>query len=212
MKTENLRSRFMQQGLSHKDLTAEPIEQFQSWYCDVADSDLPEPTAMSLATVDETGQPWQRFVLLKIFDEQGFVFFTNYQSRKATHIAVNAKVNLLFPWYPLGRQVQITGIAEKISASESLKYFATRPRGSQIGAWASEQSHVISSRSVLEIMVNEIKQKFADKKVPLPDFWGGYRVSPSSYEFWQARQDRLHDRFIYRKDEDGQWQVERLAP
>jgi pyridoxamine 5'-phosphate oxidase len=167
---------------------------------------------MSLATVDAENQPWQRIVLLKLFDEKGFVFFTNYESRKAQQIAVNAKVSLLFPWHVLGRQVKMTGEAEKVSTAESLKYFATRPRGSQLGAWASGQSQMISSRSILESMVESMKEKYANKDVPLPPFWGGYRVKPQTFEFWQARDSRLHDRFIYRKDEAGQWFSQRLAP
>lgn len=212
MKIEEIRNQLMQKGLNHKDLDTDPLKQFTSWYQQTNNSGLHEPSAMSLATVDTDGQPWQRIVLLKLFDEQGFVFFTNYESRKARQIASNSKVNLLFPWYPLGRQLQITGAAKKISSGESLKYFITRPRGSQIGAWASEQSQVIKSRSLLEAMVDNIKHEFADKEVPLPPFWGGYRVIPETYEFWQARDNRLHDRFLYRKDETGKWLNERLAP
>ena len=202
----------MKQGLKHDAVDASPLKQFAAWYGETVETEIYEPGAMSLATVDESNQPWQRIVLLKLFDEKGFVFFTNYESRKAQQIAVNASVSLLFPWHVLGRQVKITGEAEKISMAESLKYFSTRPRGSQIGAWSSSQSQLISSRSVLESMVDSIKQKYADKEVPLPPFWGGYRVKPETFEFWQARDSRLHDRFIYRKDEDGRWFSKRLAP
>jgi pyridoxamine 5'-phosphate oxidase len=167
---------------------------------------------MSLATVDAQGQPWQRMVLLKLFDDKGFVFFTNYSSRKAEQIAGNNRVSLLFPWQALGRQVKVTGTAAKISAAESMKYFATRPRGSQIGAWASQQSQVIKSRAMLDAMFDEMKHKFLDGEVPLPSFWGGYRVSPETIEFWQARESRLHDRFIYRRDDEAHWFTERLAP
>ena len=167
---------------------------------------------MCLATVSSDGQPWQREVLLKIFDQQGFVFFTNYSSRKAEQIATNPKVSLLFPWHALGRQVKITGEAEKIPAGESLKYFITRPRGSQIGAWASRQSQVIKSRAMLDAMFQEMKQRFLQGDVPLPSFWGGYRVTPVTIEFWQARDSRLHDRFIYRQDEKARWFIERLSP
>ncbi len=212
MNIEKLRREIMATGLSHQELEANPLNQFETWYTDTNNSGLHEPSAMSLATVDKEGQPWQRIVLLKLFDEQGFVFFTNYESRKASQIALNAKVSMLFPWYPLGRQLQITGTVEKISTAESLKYFTTRPRGSQLGAWASDQSQVISSRAMLETMVDSMKQKFENKEIPLPPFWGGYRVTPETYEFWQARESRLHDRFIYKKDAAGAWLNERLAP
>lgn len=212
MTSDELRKRVMQQGLNKSDLDDNPLQQFEAWYGETIAVDIYEPGAMSLATVDENSQPWQRIVLLKLFDDKGFVFFTNYESRKAQQIAVNANVSLLFPWHALGRQVKLTGVAEKISSAESFKYFSTRPRGSQIGAWSSGQSKIISSRSILETMVDSMKQKYADKEVPLPPFWGGYRVKPKTFEFWQARDSRLHDRFIYRKDEDGRWYSERLAP
>lgn len=212
MNADELRSRLMAEGLDKSQLEADPIKQFEGWYQQTIATGIHEPGAMVLATVDARGQPWQRTVLLKLFDANGFVFFTNYDSRKAQHIAGNAQVSVLFPWHATGRQVKITGTAKKISAAESLSYFSTRPRGSQIGAWASAQSRMISSRSVLETMFNSMKQKFADGEVPLPPFWGGYRITPKTIEFWQARDSRLHDRFIYRKDEQGAWQVERLAP
>ncbi len=212
MNTDDLRQQLMGQGLNHNELDENPFKQFESWYQQTIEADIYEPGAMTLATVDEAGQAWQRIVLLKIFDEKGFVFFTNYESRKAQQIAVNSKVGLLFPWHVLGRQVKITGETKKVSTAESLKYFTTRPRGSQIGAWASGQSQMISSRSILESMVDSIKKKYANKDVPLPPFWGGYRVKPTTIEFWQARDSRLHDRFIYRKDETGKWFSERLAP
>lgn len=202
----------MAQGLDHDSLDIDPVKQFEDWYGNTIDSGLYEPGAMSLATVDENNQPWQRIVLLKLFDEKGFVFFTNYESRKARQMAGNPQVSLLFPWHALARQVKITGSVEKITTAESLSYFVTRPRGSQIGAWASEQSSMISSRSVLESMVDSMKQKFADKEVPLPPFWGGYRVIPDSFEFWQGRDNRLHDRFLYQRDEQGNWLAQRLSP
>ena len=212
MKTETLRRELMAKGLVRDELCSDPIKQFEQWYAQTVETDLAEPSAMSLATVDAQGQPWQRIVLLKLFDEKGFVFFTNYASRKAEQIAANSKVSLLFPWQALGRQVKVTGEAEKISTAESVKYFATRPRGSQIGAWASHQSQVIKSRAILDAMFDEIKHKFLDGDVPLPSFWGGYRVTPETIEFWQARDSRLHDRFIYRQDEKAQWFSERLSP
>lgn len=212
MNTETLRRDVMAAGLHRDDLCSDPIKQFEQWYRQTTDTDLAEPSSMSLATVDARGQPWQRIVLLKVFDAKGFVFFTNYSSRKAKQIVSNSKVSLLFPWQALGRQVKVTGEAAKISTTESMKYFATRPRGSQIGAWASHQSQVIKSRAMLDAMFDEMKQRFLQGDVPLPSFWGGYRVTPVTIEFWQARDSRLHDRFIYRQDEKARWFIERLSP
>jgi pyridoxamine 5'-phosphate oxidase len=206
-----LRARAMAAGLSRAELNPDPVLQFEHWYRETIDSRLPEPNAMSLATVDEDGQPSLRTVLLKLYDADGFVFFTNFHSRKAREIDANQRVALLFPWVALARQVKIQGRAARIPTAESLRYFVTRPRGSQIGAWSSPQSQVITSRSLLEQKVDEIKRKFADGEVPLPDFWGGYRVVPDSIEFWQGRASRLHDRFRYTRDADG-WRIERLAP
>jgi len=208
---EELRRNWMKQGLPRQTLDPDPVKQFEGWYKEAIDSGIAEPNAMSLATVDANAQPWIRTVLLKLFDEAGFVFFSNYERAKAQQIAVNNRVSLLFPWVALGRQVKISGTAEKIPAMESMKYFASRPRGSQIGAWASPQSQVISSRSLLDAKVDEIKRKFARGDVPLPSFWGGYRVRPFQIEFWQARDSRLHDRFVYTKKDTG-WSIERRAP
>jgi len=208
---DELRQLWMSHGLERDTLNPDPIRQFERWYTQASDSGIPEPNAMSLATVDADGQPWIRTVLLKLFDESGFVFFTNYESAKAHQIAVNNKVGLLFPWVALGRQVRVGGTAVRIPTAESMKYFASRPRGSQIGAWASAQSRVISSRSLLDAKVDEIRRKFANGEVPLPSFWGGYRVSPFEIEFWQARECRLHDRFVYTKHA-GDWSIERRAP
>ena len=212
LKTSQLRDKLMAEGLQSETLNSDPIKQFESWYAETCSVDISETSAMILATVDADGQPWQRTVLLKEFDEKGFVFFTNYSSRKAKHIEVNNKVSLLFPWHPLGRQVKVTGTIEKISTAESLKYFLTRPRGSQIGAWASPQSDVIKSRALLDGMFDEVKQKFSKGEIPLPSFWGGYRIKPKTVEFWQARDSRLHDRFIYNQDDANKWNYERLAP
>ena len=213
-KTSQLREKLMATGLESSNLNANPIKQFENWYSETCNTDISESSAMILATVDAQGQPWQRTVLLKLFDEKGFVFFTNYSSRKAEHIEANNKVSLLFPWHPLGRQVKITGTAEKISTADSLKYFLSRPRGSQIGAWASHQSKVVKNRALLDAMFDEVKHKFSDGEIPLPSFWGGYRIEPKTVEFWQARDSRLHDRFIYQRDETGRWSMEpeRLAP
>jgi pyridoxamine 5'-phosphate oxidase len=166
---------------------------------------------MTLATVDERGQPFQRTVLLKSFDHEGFIFFTNYGSRKAAQIAANPQVCLLFPWLILERQVIIQGRAEKISTAESLKYFLSRPRESQIGAWVSNQSEVISSRKLLLQKLTEIRDKFAQGEVPLPSFWGGYRVIPETIEFWQGGSARLHDRFLYTRS-GRDWKIDRLSP
>ena len=212
MNSETLRRELMAKGLVRADLDADPVKQFEQWYAQTIETESAEPGAMSLATVDAQGQPWQRMVLLKLFDEKGFVFFTNYSSRKAAQIAANSRVSLLFPWQELGRQVKVTGTAEKIPTAESVGYFATRPRGSQIGAWASHQSKVIKSRAILDGMFDQMKHKFLDGEIPLPSFWGGYRVSAETVEFWQARDSRLHDRFIYRLNENAQWVIERLAP
>jgi len=208
---DEFRRLWMSHGLARDTLDPAPVRQFEHWYNQAIDSGIPEPHAMCLATVDTDGQPWIRTVLLKLYDENGFVFFTNYESAKAHQIAANNKVGLLFPWVALGRQVKISGTAVKIPTAESLKYFASRPRGSQIGAWASAQSQVISSRSLLDAKVDEIRRKFANGEVPMPSFWGGYRVSPFEIEFWQARECRLHDRFVYMKNANG-WTIERRAP
>ncbi len=211
-RAEELRSRWMSEGLRRERLAADPFAQFEQWFTQAIDSGVPEPNAMSLATVDASGQPWLRTVLLKIYDQRGFVFFTNYGSRKAQQMEANSRVSLLFPWVGLGRQVKITGSAGRIPLAESLKYFATRPRGSQIGAWASPQSEVITSRALLEAKFDEMKRRFSAGEIPLPSFWGGYRVVPHSIEFWQGRESRLHDRFLYSRAGDDGWKIERLAP
>ena len=198
--------------LEREDLRADAIEQFEDWFRQACDSDMLDPNAMSLATVDNTNKPALRTVLLKYFDEKGFVFFTNLASNKAQHIANNSNVALLFLWSGFDRQVSIKGTAEKISTKDTMRYFVTRPRGSQIGAWVSAQSSVISSRALLEAKFEEMKQKFANKEVPLPSFWGGYRIVPQEIEFWQGRKNRLHDRFLYTLQADETWKIERLAP
>ncbi|HSO84356.1 pyridoxamine 5'-phosphate oxidase [Thiocapsa sp.] len=212
MNADAFRFEAMEQGLSRSSLDPDPIRLFEQWYTAAIETALPEPNAMSLCTVEEGGQPYVRTVLLKLFDREGFVFFTNFESRKARQIDRNPQVAALFPWVALARQVQITGRAERIPTAESLRYFATRPRGSQIGAWSSPQSQVITSRSLLEAKVAEMRQRFAHGEIPLPDFWGGYRIVPSRIEFWQGRESRLHDRFLYSREGDGSWRIERLAP
>ena len=212
MDVSDLRRSATGPALEREDLHQEPIVQFEHWFRDACEAISMEPNAMSLATVDDAGRPSTRTVLLKSFDEHGFVFYTNLESVKAEHIAANPEVSLLFFWREFARQVSIRGTAEKIPTSETLKYFMTRPRGSQIGAWISAQSTVISSRSLLEAKFEEMKRKFADKEVPLPSFWGGYRVAPLEMEFWQGRENRLHDRFLYTRQTDDGWRIDRLAP
>jgi pyridoxamine 5'-phosphate oxidase len=207
----HFRKEYSDRGLHRRDLAANPMIQFEQWFRQAVELQLHEPNAMSLATVDASGRPLLRTVLLKYFDANGFVFFTNYQSRKAKHIEENPRVSLLFPWVVLERQVIVQGRAEKISAAESLKYFASRPRESQLGAWVSDQSSVISSRKLLLQKLAEIKDKFSHGEIPLPSFWGGFRVVPETIEFWQGGSARLHDRFHY-EHKDGEWEIKRLSP
>jgi len=207
----SLRQEYTRASLDIESVADSPFEQFQKWFVEAEKGELTEPNAMVLSTSDISGFITQRTVLLKAFNEKGFVFYTNYKSRKAEQIENHNRVSLLFPWYQLERQVAITGTAEKVSSTESLKYFMSRPFGSQLGAWVSHQSKVITSRSILEVKLNEMKEKFKEGKVPLPDFWGGYRVIPDSIEFWQGRPSRLHDRIMYSKN-GSDWEKKRLAP
>ncbi len=207
----HFRREYLKSGLEHGDLLGDPVEQFSLWFNQARETDIPDPNAMILSTVSSDGQPSQRTVLLKYFDEDGFVFFTNKESRKARQIKENPKVNLHFVWLELERQISIAGIATPITAKESARYFMSRPRNSQIAAWVSNQSSKISSRHLLMHKFKEMKQKFSQGDVPLPSFWGGYRVAPSSIEFWQGRENRLHDRFLYSRLDDT-WKIERLAP
>ena len=207
-----LRKEYRQAGLRREDLDPDPIAQFRRWLTEAMAAELPEPNAMVLATSDGS-RCSSRSVLLKAFDERGFVFFTNYGSRKARDIAAQDQVSLLFPWYAIERQVGILGRAERISAAESLAYFASRPRGSRLGAWVSAQSSVIDSRRMLEMQWQAMQRRFASGEIPLPSFWGGFRVRPLEIEFWQGRENRLHDRFRYlRTEEQVPWGIERLAP
>ena len=205
----SFRKEFLQSGINKEDLKSSPVEQFSLWFSQAMESDIVEPTAMSLATSDDS--IGIRTVLLKYFDEKGFVFYTNYESKKSKQMQKNPQAAILFPWLALERQVKIIGKVEKISKLESLKYFSSRPKGSQIGAWASEQSSRISSRSILIEQFESMKKKFSNGEIPLPEFWGGYRVIPQSIEFWQGRANRLHDRFIYEREE-GEWTISRLSP
>ena len=203
MKIDDIRREYLKDGLSEEMLLDNPIEQFEAWLQLAVDAKLDDPTAMVVATVDSNGQPSQRIVLLKDFDKKGFVFYTNTESKKAADIAQNAKVSLHFPWHPLERQVKVCGVAETLSTAEVAKYFMSRPKPSQLAAWASAQSRPVNSRQVLMEKFAQIKQKFADGNVPLPSFWGGYRIVPTKVEFWQGGDDRLHDRFVYQKNDDG---------
>ena len=205
----SLRKEYLQSGIVRDDLKISPIEQFSLWFSQAVDAEIIEPTAMSLATADDS--IGIRTVLLKYFDENGFVFFTNYESKKSRQIQKNPQAAILFPWLALERQVKIIGRVEKISNLESLKYFSSRPKDSQVGAWASEQSARISSRAVLIEQFASMKKKFTKGDIPLPDFWGGYRVVPQSIEFWQGRANRLHDRFMYERQE-SEWTISRLSP
>ena len=211
MDIADLRREYTKGGLHREDLPVNPLELFEKWLRQACDAKLPDPTAMSVATVDSSGKPFQRIVLLKHYDDQGFVFYTNLGSRKAQHIAKNNQVSLLFPWHNLDRQVHVTGVAEPLSPLEVVKYFHSRPKDSQIAAWVSQQSSRISARSMLESKFMELKQKFANGEIPLPSFWGGYRVRFDSIEFWQGGAHRLHDRFLFTRMADL-WHIDRLAP
>jgi pyridoxamine 5'-phosphate oxidase len=207
------RREYLKGGMKRVELDADPVLQFSLWFEQARKTEIADPTAMILATVADNGRPSQRTVLLKYFDEKGFVFFTNFGSRKAAEIKENSKVSLLFVWLELERQVMINGIASKISTADSAKYFLTRPKESQMAAWVSSQSHPISSRQLLLQKFQEMKQKIGEGKVPLPSFWGGFCVEPEEIEFWQGRKNRLHDRFLYTKgDSSEDWRVDRLAP
>lgn len=212
MDLQELRRQYAARSLDRDDLDSDPFVQFDRWMREALEAQLLEPNAMSLATADASGRPALRTVLLKGFDHRGFVFYTNYESAKARDLEANDRVALLFPWLPLERQVVVTGRAARITAAESLRYFLSRPRDSQIGAWASRQSEVIATRSLLEQAFAEMKNRFAAGEVPLPGHWGGFRVAPASFEFWQGRPNRLHDRFRYLLGADGAWRVDRLMP
>lgn len=206
-----VRSSYRLGGLDEADLAAEPTQQFRAWLDEAIAGDYAEPTAMTLATATPDGSPSARTVLLKDVDHRGFVFFTNTDSRKAADLAANPRAALLFRWPEAERQVSVTGVAERVSDADADAYFATRPRGSQLGAWASPQSGVIRDRAALEARFEKADAEYAHAPVPRPPYWGGYRVRPETVEFWQGRPNRLHDRLRYVRTDDG-WRVERLAP
>jgi len=209
---EQFRREYTAGGLDRDRLDLSPIRQFEAWLEHAVKAGLKDPTAMVLATVDEQGLPWQRIVLLKGLSQGGFVFYTNYGSAKAAAIAHNPRVSLLFPWNELDRQVIVGGTAQKMSLAESASYFVTRPRESQIAAWASRQSRPVSARALLEKQLHTLRDKFGKGEIPVPDFWGGYRVIPERIEFWQGAQHRLHDRFLYTRQSGDDWTIEQLQP
>ncbi len=212
MTLTEFRKEYTLAGLRRRDLVDDPIAQFEKWFQQAVKAEVPEPTAMSLATVDKLGQPSLRTVLLKSVDERGFIFCTSYESRKAQDLAENPNAALLFFWKELERQVSVAGTVSKISAEESENYFAARPSGSQVGAWASQQSSVVENREVLEERFTGLEAKYSGQKIPKPPNWGGYVVSTRTIQFWQGGVNRLHDRFCYTKQPDGLWIIERLSP
>ena len=207
----DLRKVYTRAGLAESDVAADPIEQFRRWFDAALDAGLHEPNAMTFATATHDGSPSARVVLLKGFDGRGFVFYTNYEGRKGRELEENPRAALLFYWGELERQVRIEGTVSRASEEESDAYYASRPRGSRLGAWASEQSRTVEGREVLEDRIRDLEAEYSGREVPRPPFWGGYRVEPEVVEFWQGRENRLHDRIVYRR-EDGRWEIERLQP
>lgn len=209
------RREYMQKGLHRNDLHKDPFKQFEQWFNEARTTEIVDANAMSLATVSASGKPTIRTVLIKMVDAKGFVFFTNFTSKKAQQIDQNPHVAVLFPWTALERQIEITGIAERITEEESRRYIVNRPRGSQLGAWVSFQSREIAERGVLQNRLETLTQRFDSQDIPMPDFWGGYRIVPQTIEFWQGRENRLHDRFEYSCQQQSQqqdWTIKRLAP
>lgn len=212
MSYEDFRREYTAGGLTRDMLDSCPVRQFETWLEQAVGSSLEDPTAMVLATVDDQGMPWQRIVLLKGVSAGGFVFYTNYDSDKARAIAGHPRVSLHFPWNALDRQVSLLGRAEKLSPQASAAYFASRPRESQVAAWASRQSRPVSDRAALEAQAALVSEKFAGREIPVPEFWGGYRVVPERMEFWQGGEHRLHNRFRYTRGADGDWDLRQLQP
>lgn len=212
MSLSDMRRQYSMGKLSETSLADNPITMFKTWLNDAIDANIPDPTAMTVATVDEKGQPSQRIVLLKDVTEKGFLFYTNLGSRKARELASNPRISLHFPWFFMERQVRVCGVAEKLSTAENAKYFFSRPKDSQLAAFASRQSQPIATRELLMTQFQQLKTKFANKALPVPDFWGGFRVVPHQIEFWQGGEDRLHDRFEFNLDDNGNWFSQRLMP
>lgn len=207
-----LREDYAAHGLRRADLDPDPVRQFSTWFTAAVEAGLREANAMSLATATRDGKPSVRIVLLKGFDERGFVFFTNYNSEKGRQLETNPQAGLAFFWVQLERQIRIVGTAERTSREDSQRYFHSRPRGSQLGAWVSHQSEEVDARRILDARLAEMTERFADQEVELPPHWGGYRIKPEVVEFWQGRPNRLHDRFRYARLSDGNWSIVRLAP
>jgi pyridoxamine 5'-phosphate oxidase len=212
MSLADLRKDYSLAGLAEKDLARDPFRQFEKWFQEAEAARIPEPNAMVLATASRDGRPSARTVLLKGVDGRGFVFYTNYESRKGRELEVTPRATLLFPWIGLERQVIVEGSVTKVTREESEAYFHSRPLPSQLSAWVSQQSSIVSGRKVLDDGMKEVERKYAGQTVPLPPHWGGYRLKPESVEFWQGRRSRLHDRLRYRRNEAGEWVIERLAP
>jgi pyridoxamine 5'-phosphate oxidase len=207
-----LRNEYAAHGLRRADLHSDPLQQFGAWFAAALAADIRDVNAMSLATATPDGKPSVRIVLLKGFDERGFAFFTNYDSAKAHELDANPHAALVFYWVQLQRQIRISGAVEKTSREDSAAYFHSRPIGSQLGAWVSKQSEAIDARQVLDARLTEMTERYEKGDIPLPPHWGGYRVKPDRFEFWQGRPNRLHDRFRYSRQADGTWLIDRLAP
>jgi len=213
MSFADLRRDYSLAGLAEKDLAKDPFRQFEAWFQEAEAAKIPEPNAMILATATKEGRPSTRTVLLKGLDGRGFAFYSNYESRKGRELEANSQASLIFPWIALERQVIVEGTVIKVSREESDAYFQSRPRSSQLGAWVSQQSSVVRDRSVLESSMKALEQKYAGSDVPVPPYWGGYRLAPDSVEFWQGRRSRLHDRLRFRRERSGgDWIIERLSP